>query len=236
MRLMRWTMVLMLAVGILITIADAQERGGQRGTAATPQPQRGAPPDARGGRGDRGGRGGGRGAVQTMTLVTTAWPDGDHIPLRYSQAGPEVSPAIQWSNVPPGTQSFVLVFRDLDTVVGRGPEGVVHWMVWNIPGTATGITQGRPDGYKMEDGSRQISASGFRYRGPGALASGPVHHYVMELYALDTMLDVEVPTPAPQGPNPNVIQIRDAIFQAMTADPGHIRGKAAYMGLFRRPQ
>ena len=29
------------------------------------------------------------------------------------------------------------------------------------------------------------------YRGPGAGANGPFHHYVFELYALDTKLDVK---------------------------------------------
>jgi hypothetical protein len=53
------------------------------------------------------------------------------------------------------------------------------------------------------------------------------------LYALDTMLDVKVPAQGPQEPNPNVQAIRKSIMDAMV---GHIRGKAAYVGLFRRPQ
>ncbi len=182
----------------------------------------------------RGGRGGGRGgAVQNMTLVTTAWPDGGMIPLRYTQAGPEISPAIQWSGAPTGTTSFVLLFTDADGVVPGSTDGTLHWLVWNIPGTATGIAQGRPDGFELEDGSRQISASGSRYRGPGAPASGPIHHYVMELFALDTMIDVKVPPQGPQDPNPNVQAIRASIMQAMA---GHVRGKAAYVGLFHRPE
>ncbi|SPF52465.1 Phospholipid-binding protein, PBP family [Candidatus Sulfopaludibacter sp. SbA4] len=186
---------------------------------------------AAGGRG-RGGRGGG-GGIQTMTLVTTAWPDGGMIPVRYTQAGPEVSPAIQWSGAPPGTVAFVLIFHDADTIVNGSTDGTLHWLLWNIPGTAAGVAQGRPDGFEWEDGTRQISASGSRYRGPGAPAAGPIHHYVMELYALDTMLDVKVNPQGPQDPNPNVQAIRASIVQAMV---GHIRGKAAYVGLFHRPQ
>jgi phosphatidylethanolamine-binding protein (PEBP) family uncharacterized protein len=86
--------------------------------------------------------------------------------------------------------------------------------VWNIPGTAPGLAQARPDGFEMEDGARQISASGSRYRGPGAPAAGPIHHYVMELYALDTMLDVKVNPQGPQEPNPNVPAMRASIMQA----------------------
>jgi Raf kinase inhibitor-like YbhB/YbcL family protein len=186
------------------------------------------PPAGRG----RGGRGGGGGA-QTMTLITTAWPDGGMIPLRYTQAGAELSPAIQWSGAPAGTASFVLMFHDADTVVNNSTDDLLHWMLWNIPGTATGIAQGRPDGFELEDGTRQISVSGSRYRGPGAPAAGPIHHYVMELYALDTMLDVKVNPQGAQEANPNVQAIHGSIMQAMV---GHIRGKAAYVGLFHRPQ
>jgi Raf kinase inhibitor-like YbhB/YbcL family protein len=205
-------MRLIMIFAVLLSVADAQ----------TP------PPAGRGG-----GRGRGGAGVQNMTLITTAWPDGGMIPLRYTQAGPELSPAIQWSGAPPGAVSFVLIFHDADTVVNNSTDGNLHWLLWNIPGTATGVSQGRPDGFELEDGTRQISASGSRYRGPGAPAAGPIHHYVMELYALDTMLDIKVNPQGPQDPNPNVQAIRTSIMQAMV---GHIRGKAAYVGLFHRPQ
>src|SRR5215469_18618332 len=107
----------------------------------------------------RGGGGRGRGnAFANLTLITTAWPDGGMIPLRYTQAGPEISPAIQWSAPPPGTASFVLLFEDLDTVVANSTDGILHWLVWNIPPTATGLPQALPDGFELRDGARQISA------------------------------------------------------------------------------
>jgi Raf kinase inhibitor-like YbhB/YbcL family protein len=188
----------------------------------------------RGGAG-RGGGGRGRGnAFANLTLVTTAWPDGGMIPLRYTQAGPEISPAIQWSAAPAGTASFVLMFHDADALAANNSTGdLLHWMLWNIPATANGLPQAMPDGFELPDGTRQISVSGSRYRGPGASASGPVHHYVLELYALDTMLDVKVNPQGPQEANPNVQAIRTSIVEAMA---GHVRGKAAYFGLFRRPQ
>lgn len=205
-------MRLIMIFAVLLSVAHAQ----------TP------PPAGRGG-----GRGRGGAGVQNMTLITTAWPDGGMIPLRYTQAGPELSPAIQWNGAPQGTVSFVLIFHDADTVVNNSTDGNLHWLLWNIPGTATGVAQGRPDGFELEDGTRQISASGSRYRGPGAPAAGPIHHYVMELYALDMMLDIKVNPQGPQDPNPNVQAMRTSIMQAMV---GHIRGKAAYVGLFHRPQ
>ena len=88
----------------------------------------GAAQDRGGGR--RGGGGGGRGGgFQTLALTTTAWPDGGMIPLRYSQAGPEISPAIQWSTPPAGTASFVLVFHDADSMVPNSTDDLLQWMV-----------------------------------------------------------------------------------------------------------
>ena len=77
----------------------------------------------------------------------------------------------------------------------------------------------------LPDGSRQTSASGPVYRGPGAPATGPMHHYTFEIYALDTKLDV-------QG-TADAFETRAAVMKAMQ---GHILGKAVYVGLFRRPQ
>src|SRR5207247_7364825 len=77
---------------------------------------------------------------------------------------------------------------------------------------------------QLSDGTRQISATGLNYRGPGALASGPSHHYVFELFALDTMLDVPAVGASPP-------QTRAAIVAAMA---GHVRGKASCVGLFKR--
>ena len=173
--------------------------------------------------------GGGQPAAQpprpALTLTTTAFPDGDPIPAKYTQAGEQVSPALTWTNVPPGTVSFVLHMRDPDVARNKTTEDQVHWLVWNIPGTATGLPEGVPKGPELPDGSKQISASGPVYRGPGAPASGPMHHYTFELYALDAKMDVQAGADA--------WETRTALWKAME---GHILGKAVYVGLFRRPQ
>jgi Raf kinase inhibitor-like YbhB/YbcL family protein len=165
-----------------------------------------------------------RGPVHVITLSTTSWSDGGQIPQKHTQAGEQVSPAITWSDVPEGTVSFVLIVRDLDAVTAIGTDDILHWLVWNIPGSARGLPEAVPQGPQLPDGTRQISASGPYYRGPGAPASGPAHHYTFELYALDTMLDIP-----PAGLSP--AQTRAAVLAAMA---GHVRGKGVYVGLFKR--
>jgi Raf kinase inhibitor-like YbhB/YbcL family protein len=166
-----------------------------------------------------------------MVLTIAAWPDGQQIPPKYTQAGEQVSPPLAWTNVPAGTQSFVVNMVDPDVAVQRGPEGQPHWIVWNIPATATGLPEGVKAGAELPDGTRQISASGPNYRGPGAPATGPLHHYTFEVYALDTKLDVQ-----PSAATPAItaaLETRTAVMKAMT---GHVLGKAVYVGLFKRPQ
>jgi len=186
----------------------AQNAGGQRA---------GAPPAAPG--------------APAMTISIPGFPDGGTIPVKFSQAAPGAapgegtSPAISWANAPAGTQSFVLHMHDLDVFRNKTSDDQVHWVVWNIPPTATGLPEGVPKGEKLADGSYQISVTGQVYRGPGAPASGPLHHYVFELYALDTVLDVK--------PTADAFETRANVIKAIQ---GHILGKAVYGGLFKRPQ
>jgi Raf kinase inhibitor-like YbhB/YbcL family protein len=165
-----------------------------------------------------------RRTVEVLALSSTAWPDGGMIPGKYSQAGDEASPPFSWGAGPEGTMSFVLIAHDVDAAIGNGTDDILHWMLWNIPATARGLTEDQPQGNQWPDGTRQISASGPYFRGPGAAASGPPHHYVFELYALDTMIDVPAVGSSPP-------QTRAAV---MTAMAGHVRGKGVYVGLFKR--
>jgi Raf kinase inhibitor-like YbhB/YbcL family protein len=191
----------------------------QRGAPSPSTPPGGQPPPP----GQRGG-GRGRGAVQVMTLTSSAWPDGGPIPAKYTQAGDESSPPLVWSNAPEGVVGYALLMHDVDAAIGNGTDDLLHWMLWNIPPTVTSLHERVPGIAQLPDGTRQISATGPYYRGPGALASGPPHHYVFELFALDTAIDVPAIGQSPP-------QTRAAVVAAMA---GHIRGKGGYVGLFKR--
>lgn len=166
-----------------------------------------------------------------MVLTISAWPDGTPIPPKHTQAGDQISPELKWTNIPAGTQSFVVNMLDPDVSVMRGTETQPHWIVWNIPASSTGLPEGMKPGAELPDGTRQISATGPQYRGPGAPAAGPLHHYTFEVYALDTKVDV---SPSTATPAINAaLETRAAVMKAMQ---GHVLGKAVYVGLFRRPQ
>ena len=68
-----------------------------------------------------------------MVLTVEGFPDGGDVPVRYSQAAPGVatgeglSPAISWTNVPAGTQSFFLNMHDMDLARNKTTDDQAHW-------------------------------------------------------------------------------------------------------------
>jgi hypothetical protein len=174
---------------------------------------------------DKGGKGGGRApAGPGLTLTSPDIEDGGIIADKFtSKAGPSAaSPRLQWMNVPPGTQSFALLFHDPDVALQKKMDDVTHWMLFNIPGTATELPGGiSATDAKLADGTIQIKNTANRvgYLGPGAGAAGPYHHYTFELFALDTKLDLtEAATRA------DVVKAMD----------GHILAKGILAGRFHQ--
>jgi Raf kinase inhibitor-like YbhB/YbcL family protein len=145
---------------------------------AAQQPQGGAAP----------GRGrGGAPATPGLTLTSTSWPDGGEIPAKHAGAM-GVSPALSWTNVPMGTVEFVLVMNDPEPVrPALSVSGdILHWMMVKIPAGTTSLPEGAgaATSTTLPAGARQIAP----FRGPGAPAAGPRHHYTLTLYALNAPL------------------------------------------------
>ena len=202
MHFLRWTLLAMLLLAAVIAAQAGQ-------SAPSAGPAAGAPP---------------------MILSSPAFPDGGEIPVKYTAAADRTSPRLSWTNTPPNTVSFVLHMHDLDAAINHTTEDSLHWLMWNIPGSAAGLPEGVPQGVQLKDGSYQVSSKtqldqrGQGYRAPGAGANGPMHHYTFEIFALDTKLDV---TPAADA--------FDTRRNVMKALQGHVLGKAVYVGLFRLP-
>jgi Raf kinase inhibitor-like YbhB/YbcL family protein len=163
-------------------------------------------------------------AKPKMVLFTTAFADGGVVPIKYSQAaeGGAVSPKLTWANAPDGTVSFAVIATDPDGAPAKSAHAVLHWMIFNIPGTATELPEGVANQSKLTDGSEQGINTGKKvgYMGMGAPAPGPYHHYTFVLYALDTKLSLE-----PEADQAEVEKAMD----------GHVLMKAAIVGLFHRP-
>jgi len=148
-----------------------------------------------------------------LLIESKAFPDGGIVPPKYSNAGGNVQPDFKISNAPPNVQSYAIILHDIDVALG-GPDDVLHWVVWNIPGTTTQIEEGKlPEGSVNGKGIRNNS-----YMGMGAPAGPRYHHYVFEFYALNTKLDLPATASRPE------------LLEAMK---GKVVAKAAYVGRFR---
>ena len=171
-----------------------------------------------------------------VKITIPAFPDGGVIPPKYADtlAG-SVSPAIEWSAAPAATVTFALILHDGDVpsrVTGSAaanPDDTLHWAIFNIPATASGLPEGVPHDLMLPDGSIQLkyvegvprlAIGKIGYFGPSPPPSPvPVtHHYIFDLYALDAKLD---PT----------LNSRESLMKAMV---GHVLAKGVYFGLYAR--
>ena len=87
-----------------------------------------------------------------------------------------ISPALSWTGVPEA-QAFAIVVQDPDA---PREEPFLHWMVWNIPGDATGLPRGA--GGRLPDEARQAvqgrnDKGEFGYFGPRPPEGHGVHRY-----------------------------------------------------------
>jgi Raf kinase inhibitor-like YbhB/YbcL family protein len=162
--------------------------------------------------------------VMAMSLTSSSFEDGAIIPAKFTRSvETPVSPALAWTGVPQNTVSFALIVHDPEVPVKNTPEDVVHWLIFNIPRTTTHLTEAVPSVAKLPDGSIQGAtlAGTLGYMGPGARADGPYHHYIFELYALDTKLDL--------GPDAKRVDL----FKVME---GHVLAKGILTGRYHRLQ
>ena len=144
--------------------------------------------------------------------------------------GDNSSPPLTWSGAPSGTESFALIVEDLD----HDPGVWVHWVIYDIPGSATELTESIPTSTPiLPDGSTQ-GKNDFRnigYEGPcpkqiviswewtrDESSDEPAHKYHFKLYALDTKLDL--------GSGKTKFELLDAM-------EGHILGEANTRGKYQ---
>lgn len=140
------------------------------------------------------------------------------IPVRYTTDGENISPHLQWSGVPRGTQTLALIMRDSDAPSGD----FIHWVIYNLPPDLEWLPAGLP---KIEvlrelDNARQgvNDERRFGYTGP-APPGGETHRYHLQLFALDAPLDLQGRVTA--------AELEEAMRE-------HIIARAEMVGAYRR--
>ncbi len=131
----------------------------------------------------------------SLALKSLVFSHENPIPAKYSCEGDDVSPPLEWSGVPEGTESFALVIDDPDAPDPAKPERVwVHWVVFNIPAGVTEFEEGAATSLPSGTRTGQTDMDRPGYGGPCPMIGR--HRYFIKLYALDEKLDLKNPTKA----------------------------------------
>jgi len=155
-------------------------------------------------------------AASALSLTSTAFTEGASIPSRYTCDGADVSPPLKWSGLPQGTKSLALICDDPDA-----PGGVwVHWVLYDLPATATKLEEGIPAKETLPNGASQ-GTNDFKRTGYGGPCPPPgnAHRYLFHLYALDTTLTLQTGG------------TKEKLLEKME---GHILAEGQLMGRYQR--
>lgn len=153
-----------------------------------------------------------------MQISSSAFKANQAIPKQYTCDDKDISPPLTWTGIPDQARSLVLIVDDPDAPDPAAPRMVyVHWVLYNLPVTATGLgeaitSKALPAG--TCEGINDWKRSG--YGGP----CPPIgrHRYYFKLYALDTVLpDLHKPT-------------KSKLLQAMS---GHVLAEAEMIGTYQ---
>ena len=148
-------------------------------------------------------------------VTSSAFVQGDPIPVKYTCDGDDTSPPLAWGDPPEGTASFALINDDPDAPAGTW----VHWLLYNLPADARSLPEAVPADARLPDGSLHGQNSWRRLGYGGPCPPSGTHRYFFKLYALDTALNLA------SGAD------KQATLKAME---GHILGQAELMGVYSR--
>ncbi|MBI4421056.1 MAG: YbhB/YbcL family Raf kinase inhibitor-like protein [Gemmatimonadetes bacterium] len=120
-------------------------------------------------------------------MTSPAFSEGGPIPRAHTCDGADLSPPLNWSDPPAGTQEFALVCDDPDAP----GKTWVHWVLYGLPAATTSLPSGVPRDPEIRTPivARQ-GITDFRRTGYGGPCPppGPAHRYFFALYALKETL------------------------------------------------
>lgn len=136
-------------------------------------------------------------AIAPLVLSSSSLQNSEY-PKQLTCDGEDSSPTLAWTAPPPATKSLVLTVTDPDA------STFTHWVLYNLPASASSLPANVPRQNQLSDGSRQgrNDFGKIGYAGPCG-PHGSTHRYFFDLFALDSILDL--PTGATRA------QIEDAM-------------------------
>ena len=122
--------------------------------------------------------------ASSFRLTSEVFQEGGLIPIVYTCDGKDISPPLAWQGAPEGTRSYALILDDPDA------RNFVHWLIFNIPGAQSDLSEDVVRADQLENGARQGKNSWGRTGYGGPCPPSGTHHYRFVLYALDATLNL----------------------------------------------
>ena len=167
-------------------------------------------------------------APETISVTSSAFDHHGMVPESNSAYGENVSIDLNWADLPEGTQQLALICDDPKVVeIGMMEQPFVHWVMYNIPSSASGLPAGLPSDATLEMEGLEGAVNGLNglrrpgYFGPRPPANGQLHAYHFRVYALDDALNLE--------PGLGKAELLDAMN-------GHVLATGMLMGHYERKE
>jgi Raf kinase inhibitor-like YbhB/YbcL family protein len=130
---------------------------------------------------------------ESIEIRSSAFADLEPIPEQYTISGEDISPPLEWGNLPSGTRELVLIVQDFDVPM---PFPMVHLVAYGLSPSKQGLVEGALPSKNSAglDPTVKLGKNGMgveRYNGPAALPGHGVHHYVFQIFALSKTLSFE---------------------------------------------
>jgi Raf kinase inhibitor-like YbhB/YbcL family protein len=121
-------------------------------------------------------------ALMTIVVTSPAFGDGETIPQRFTCDSEDISPPLEFADVPTGAAELALLVEDPDA-----PSGTfVHWVMWGVDPGQSSVAAGEvPAG--AQQGSNDFGRQG--YGGPCPPPGDP-HRYVFTVFAASQPLSL----------------------------------------------
>jgi len=123
-----------------------------------------------------------------LTVTSATLGASGIFPVINTGYGKSISPQVSWTAGPTGTASYMLIMED--GTAGRNREGVLHWLMFNLPPGTTSLAEGAAPPPPTRMGANMEGKT--VYSGSHAPVGGPPFHYHIQVFALDRMLDLPV--------------------------------------------
>ncbi|HKJ30878.1 MAG TPA: YbhB/YbcL family Raf kinase inhibitor-like protein [Balneolales bacterium] len=154
-------------------------------------------------------------AKMSIKLTSSAFKEGEKIPVQYTCDGKNISPPLQWSDVPDKAKSLALLVEDPDAP----GQTWIHWVLYNIPPNVTQLSEHTSSGEQLKNGAINGTSSFKKLGYGGPCPPSGTHRYFFKIYALDTVLNLKPGATKPQ------------LIDAMK---GHILAEGQLMGRYAR--